>query len=96
MSLPSCHIYQCLNGHLICKECYGNMTGRPILCAICRDPMPSTPIRSRVAEQVRMGSMFNRTNQIVTLGTSINDVSREGGGGCQFLTKLREFAWIWY
>ena len=52
MSLPSCHIYQCLNGHLICKECYGNMTGRPILCAICRDPMPSTPIRNRVAEQV--------------------------------------------
>ena len=60
MSLPSCHIYQCLNGHLICKECYGNMTERPILCAICRDPMPSTPIRSRVAEQVRMGSKFDR------------------------------------
>ena len=53
-TLPSCHIYQCNNGHLVCRECYNKMTSRPILCAVCRDPMPRAPIRVRSAEQVRM------------------------------------------
>ena len=49
--LPACKIYQCLSGHLTCHECY-SMLQRPVLCPVCRDPMPATPIRNRAVEQV--------------------------------------------
>ena len=49
--MPSCKIYQCRGGHLTCHECH-SMLQRPILCPVCRDPMPATPIRNRAAEEV--------------------------------------------
>ena len=54
LQLPSCHIYQCVNGHLICQDCHSKMRrlSSRHQCATCRDPMPGTPIRSLAAEQV--------------------------------------------
>ena len=49
--LAICEIYQCRNGHLTCHDCFRKLP-RPILCPVCRDPMPADPIRNRVAEQV--------------------------------------------
>ena len=51
LSLPMCNIYQCTEGHLICRDCHNKME-RPVSCPTCKSQMPATPIRSRVAEQV--------------------------------------------
>ena len=60
LNLPECAIYQCSEGHLICRECYhkiprpinGIIRG-PIMCPSCRRELPVEPIRNRAAEQVR-------------------------------------------
>jgi hypothetical protein len=53
---PVCHvipragpIYQCVNGHLICKDCEEKVTGG--LCPVCRVPLPPGKIRNLAAEQ---------------------------------------------
>ena len=53
LTLPTGDIYQCKEGHLVCKDCYCKVKA-PILCQTCRTPMPGTPIRNRVAEQVKL------------------------------------------
>ena len=51
LGLPICNIYQCLEGHLICMDCHNKMP-TPVNCPTCRTPFPLPPIRSRLAEQV--------------------------------------------
>ena len=51
LSLPMCNIYQCTEGHLICRDCHNKMD-RPVTCPTCKSHLPATPIRCRVAEQV--------------------------------------------
>ena len=49
--MPPCQMNQCRSGHLTCHDCL-NKIQRPILCPVCRDPMPANPIRNLAAEQV--------------------------------------------
>ena len=51
LSLPVCNIYQCTEGHLVCKDCHDKMP-TPISCPTCKSQMPSVPMRCRTAEQV--------------------------------------------
>eukprot|EP00483_Globobulimina_turgida_P012686 UN12709 len=47
--LTSDKIFQCLNGHLICNECYSQL--QPCKCPTCRIQMDKlNPIRNRMAE----------------------------------------------
>ena len=53
LTLPACDIYQCNEGHLICKDCYTKLNSKsPTSCPTCRTTMPRVPIRNRAAEQV--------------------------------------------
>ena len=50
--LPKCKIYQCKDGHLVCKICYSKLPSKqPVLCPTCRIPMHRDPCRARVVEQ---------------------------------------------
>ena len=58
LTLPICDIYQCKYGHLLCSDCYSNLT-QPISCPSCRVSMVNTPIRCRAAEHVSLIFMNN-------------------------------------
>ena len=64
LSLPLCDIYQCSQGHLVCKDCHDKMVldkiPRPIHCPTCREKMPNPPFRNRIAEQVTTIILFNK------------------------------------
>ena len=50
LSLPLCNINQCLEGHLICVDCYTRMPA-PVKCPTCKIRLSAPPIRCRAAEQ---------------------------------------------
>ena len=54
LRLPTCNIYQCREGHLVCADCYKKLppTSRQPMCPTCRAKMPRLKIRCRAAEQV--------------------------------------------
>eukprot|EP00933_Yihiella_yeosuensis_P032372 TRINITY_DN25965_c2_g1_i1.p1 TRINITY_DN25965_c2_g1~~TRINITY_DN25965_c2_g1_i1.p1 ORF type:complete len:185 (-),score=6.49 TRINITY_DN25965_c2_g1_i1:618-1172(-) len=46
-------IFQCVEGHMICKSCVGRVKQSPKRCPSCRIPYPAgSPIRNRAAEQI--------------------------------------------
>ena len=48
LTIPSCKVFQCPNGHLTCERCSGHVT----TCPTCRDPLNfHTRIRNLVVEQ---------------------------------------------
>ena len=53
LTLPDCNIYHCNESdlHLTCRNCYDRLPSPP-RCPTCRDPFPSVPSRSQLAEQV--------------------------------------------
>ena len=54
LRLPTCNIYQCREGHLVCADCYKKLplTSRQPVCPTCRATLPRLKIRCRAAEQV--------------------------------------------
>ena len=52
LSLPICNIYQCSEGHLICKDCHARISGISVRCPTCKTIIPTPPSRCRAAEQV--------------------------------------------
>ena len=55
LTLPPYDIYQCNEGHLICKDCYNKLKSKsPVLCPTCCAAMPGVPIRNRAAEKVKV------------------------------------------
>jgi hypothetical protein len=63
-------IFQCTNGHLICKEC-SKKTAATASCAMCQEPPPPKKIRSIAAEQV-----IEKTDFVFTCIHAVN--------GCNF------------
>ena len=45
-------IYQCNNGHLICKHCYKKVENTTDACPVCKKALPRDRIRNITAEQV--------------------------------------------
>lgn len=51
--VPSGEVFQCVDGHVICKECYGHITQ----CPQCRVPFGQPPIRNRLMETMLAARM---------------------------------------
>ena len=46
MGLNGASIFQCIEGHLLCPNCYERVR----ICPVCRKPYERPPIRNRFAE----------------------------------------------
>ena len=78
LSVPKCNIYQCNESdlHLICQDCHSKLP-RPPKCPTCRNLFPTTPKRSRLAEQVV--KMCKCSNPIVTASEPTWFADMQGG-----------------
>ena len=77
-TIDSVPIYQCLNGHVVCKDCHPKLVN----CPICRDDqLYDVPIRNlKLEEIVQRYVLFNLVSQFRKLPV-LNFLSR------LFLTK---------